>query len=73
MVCNHVAQELPWSNTKRTFGSIKSQLVSLRDLKDIPEVIDVLKFQLEFNHHVIYIDLNVFPYCGSNILVIILW
>ena len=35
--------------------------MSPQDLKDIPEVINVLRFQLDLNHHVVYINLNIFP------------
>ena len=43
-----------------------------QDLKDIPEVVDEFRFQLTLNHHVVYINLNVFFSCDSNILVFIL-
>ena len=30
-----------------------------QDLKDAPKVINVLRFQLALNHHVVYVNLNV--------------
>ena len=30
-----------------------------QDLKDIPEVVNVLRFQLTLDHHVVYIDFNI--------------
>ena len=43
-----------------------------QDLKDIPEVVNVLRFQLTLDHHVIYIDFNILAQLWLNILVIIL-
>ena len=44
-----------------------------QDLKDIPEVVNFLRFQLNLDYHVVYINLNIFfPSCGLNILVNIL-
>ena len=30
-----------------------------QDLKDIPELVNVLGFQLTVDHHVVYIDFNI--------------
>ena len=43
-----------------------------QDLEDIPKVVNVLRFQLTLDYHVVYINLIFFPSCGLNILVIIL-
>ena len=32
-----------------------------QDLKDIPEVVNVLRFQLTLDHYVVYINLNILP------------
>ena len=32
-----------------------------QDLKDIPEVVNFLRFQLNLDYHVVYINLNVLP------------
>ena len=40
--------------------ALSSQLVSPQDLKDILEIVNMLGFQLTLNHHIIYINLNVF-------------
>ena len=34
--------------------------MSPQDLKDITEIINMLGFQVTLNHHVIYINLNIF-------------
>ena len=62
MVCNHVPLKLTRSNLnlKRTLRSVKAQLVSPQYPKDIPEVINMLRFYLTLYHHIIYVNLNVF-------------
>ena len=57
---DHKTQKLARVNAERTLRSIKVQFVFPQYLKNIPNVIYVLRLYFTLYHHIIYVDLHIF-------------
>ena len=60
MMGDHVAQKLTESNTKRTLGSIETQLMSPKHLKYTSEVTQMLGHHLALHNHIVIVNFDIF-------------
>ena len=58
---NHITQKFARAHTKRELSNIEAQFVFPQYLENILEVIYMLGLCLALYHHIIDINLNVFP------------